>query len=96
MQIRFYFFEHREEFEEIGKFGDPGYHRVPKPNATKEGIQSLYRFQVESEDELVVIDKQEISRRMIEKFRNSECYKHKSEQERQEIIDYLSKTTDLR
>lgn len=93
MQIRFYFFTHPEEFEEIGKFNEPGYKIFPKPNATKEGIQSLFRFEVESEDELVVDNKDEISKRMIQKFKASECYKHKTESERQEIIDYLSKTT---
>lgn len=89
MEYRPYFIEYPEEFEIIGRFGEPGYRRIPKPTATKEGIQSLYRFEVESEDEYVVDDKKELCRRMVEKFKASECYKHKSEAERKEIIDYL-------
>lgn len=94
MQYIPYFIKHEEEFEIIGKKNDPNNTWIPKANATKEGIQSLYRFEVECEDESVVDDKQELSRRMIEKFKSSECFKHKTDAERQEIIDYLSSTTD--
>lgn len=89
MEYRPYFIEHPEEFVEIGKWNEPNYQFYPKATATKEGIQSLYRFEVESEDEYVVDDKKELCRRMVEKFKASECYKHKSESERKEIIDYL-------
>lgn len=89
MEYRPYFIEYPEEFIEIGKWNEPGYQFYPKPNATKEGIQSLYRFEVECEDEFVVDDKKELCRRMVEKFKASECYKHKSEAERKEIIEYL-------
>lgn len=94
MQYIPYFIEHPEEFEKIGKFGDTNFHREPKPNATKEGIQSLYRFEVECEDEFVVDNKQELCRRMVEKFKSSECFKHKTDTERQEIINYLLKTPE--
>ena len=93
MQYIPYFITHNEEFEIIGKKNDPNHTRVPKPNATKVGIQSLYRFEVESEDEFIVDDKKEMCRRMVEKFKQSECYKHKTDAERQEIIEYLSSTT---
>ena len=66
---------------------------MPKQNATKIGIQSLYRFEVECEDEFVVDDKMELCRRMVEKFKQSECYKHKTDKERQEIIEYLNSIT---
>lgn len=96
MQYIPYFVTHPEEFEPYTfDMYNPNKRRIPKPNVTKEGLQSLYRFEVESEDEFVVDDKQEMCRRMVEKFKASECYKHKSESERQEIIDYLSKTTIL-
>ena len=90
MEYRPYFIEHPEEFEPF-KFdmNQPNRNRVPKPNVTKEGLQSLYRFEVECEDEFVVDDEKELYRRMVEKFKNSECYKYKSEVERKEIIDYL-------
>ena len=93
MQYIPYFITHKEEFEIIGAKNDPNNIWIPKPNATKEGIQSLYRFEVECEDEFVVDDKQELCKRMIEKFKSSECFKHKTDAERQEIIDYLSSTT---
>lgn len=89
MEYRPYFINYPEEFIIIGKFGEPEYRRIPKPTATKEGIQSLYRFEVEAEDEYVVDDNKELCRRMVEKFKASECYKHKSEAEREEIIEYL-------
>ena len=65
---------------------------MQKTNATKIGIQSLYRFEVEREDEFVVDDKIALCRRMVEKFKQSECYKYKIDAERQEIIEYLSST----
>lgn len=95
MEYRPYFIEHPEEFEPQ-KF--KGYYEpmTPKPNVTKEGLQSLYRFEVECEDEFVVDDEKELCRRMVEKFKNSECYKYKSEAERKEIIDYLLTHSDLK
>lgn len=82
-----YFIEHPEEFEPY-KFGRDKT-RIPKPNVTKEGLQALYRFEVECEDELVVRDEKELCRRMVEKFKASKCYNFKTEKERQEIIEFL-------
>ena len=65
MQYIPYFITHEKEFEIIGKKNDPNHKRIPRPNATKEGIQSLYRFEVECEDELIVEDKEELCRRII-------------------------------
>ena len=62
MQYIPYFITHEKEFEIIGKKNDPNHKRIPRPNATKEGIQSLYRFEVECEDEPIVEDKRNLER----------------------------------
>ena len=89
----FYFWEHPEEFNIIGKDEHGVDILEPKGTATVFGIYSLYRFQVEAEDELVVENKKEMCNRMIQKFKNSKCYHEKSEQDRNIIINYLSSHT---
>ena len=82
-----YHIAHPEEFEPFDFEKDE--HLIPNANATKKGIQYVFRFEVESEDNFVVDNPKEVCKRMVDKFIASECYKHKSEQERQEIIHYL-------
>lgn len=90
MQYIPYFVTHPEEYEPreygIDHIGDP---TIPNATCSKEGLQSLYRFEVVSEDEYEIDDKQELCRRMVEKFKASKCYKYKTEEERREIIEYL-------
>lgn len=85
-----YFIEHPEEFEPF-KYdpSNPDVEMIPKPNVTKEGLQSYYRFLVECEDEFVVDDKKELCKRMVDKFKNSKCYNFKTDEEKKEIINYL-------
>ena len=96
--ILYYFMEseHKNEYYEVPKTKSNRVGLEPTDNASKEAIQSLYRFNVECEDEtnMVAYDAKELSRRMIEKFKASKCYKAKSEAERQEIIQYLKDNPD--
>ena len=96
MEYTPYFINHPEEFEPY-QFDplNPQKPQIPKANATKEGLQSLYRFEVECEDELIVHNPTEMCKRMVEKFKSSNCYKYKTETERQEIIDYLFNHPEL-
>ena len=82
-----YHIAHPEEFEPYDFNKDERI--IPKANVTKEGLQYIYRFEVESEDNFVVDNPKEICKRMVEKFKASKCYNYKSEEERQEIIKYL-------
>lgn len=96
MQYIPYFVEHPEEFEPYVRDNSKKINRrIPKANVTKEGLQSLYRYEVECEDWYVTDNKEEMCRRMVEKFKSSECYKYKTEEERQEIIEYLLNHSEL-
>ena len=96
MQYIPYFITHPEEFETrkygIDHIDDPF---IPKANVTKEGLHSLYRFEVESEDNYVVDNPEELCKRMVEKFKASKCYNEKTEEERVEIIKYLLSHPEL-
>lgn len=96
MQFYPYFYLHPEEYEPqktgIEHIEDP---IIPLPTCTKEGLQSLYRFEVEREDEFVVRDPEEMCRRMVKKFKDSKCYEYKTEAERTEIIEYLLQHPEL-
>ena len=84
------FWEHQEMFEPY-KFNPrkPDERMIPKSNATKEVLQSYFRFQAEVEDEFIVLNKTSLVNKMVELFKETKCYEEKSEAERQEIIQYL-------
>ena len=58
---------HPEEFEPYDFNKDE--RRIPKANVTKEGLQYIYRFEVESEDEFVVDNPEELFT-LLEQVRN--------------------------
>lgn len=98
--MKLYYFnypEHENEYEKIEKTKGNAAGLEPKANASKEAIQSLYRFNVECEDSTnqVVFNANELSKRMIEKFKNSKCYSQKTEAERKAIIQYLKDNPDV-
>lgn len=81
--------EHANEVKEVPETDENVLGLEPLPNATKEVIHSIYRFNVGAEDDAIVYNAEELSKRMIERFKASECYQSKSEEERQAIIQYL-------
>lgn len=86
----FLFWENQEMFEPY-EFDprNPDERMIPKANATKEVLQSYFRFQVEVEDEFIVTNKTNLVNKMVDMFKETKCYQEKSEAERQEIIEYL-------
>ncbi|MBQ8468638.1 MAG: hypothetical protein IJ542_02660 [Clostridia bacterium] len=91
--MTFYFWEHPEEYEILGQDENGSNILEPKNTATVFGIYSLYRFQVESEDELVVENPKELCNRMVQKFKESKCYNFKTQQDKEIIINYLMSHT---
>ena len=87
--------EYEDEFVRVEKTDENRIGLEPKANASKELIQSIYRFNLESEDSSVLFHAKELSNRMIEKFKSSECYLLKSDAERQEIIQFLIDNPDV-
>lgn len=81
--------EHVDEIKEVPETEENALGLEPLPNASKEVIQSIYRFNVGAEDSTITTKPKELSKRMIERFKASECYQSKTEKERQEIIQYL-------
>ncbi len=98
--MKLYYFMFKENEHEYIKVEESKTNTVglePANHASKEAIQAIYRFNVECEDETnqVAYDAEELSKRMIERFKASNCYKFKSETERKEIIQYLKDTPDV-
>lgn len=80
---------HANEIKEVPETEENPLGLEPLPSASKEVIQSIYRFNVGAMDSTIVTKSKELSKRMIEMFQTSECYQSKTEKERQEIIQYL-------
>lgn len=98
--MKLYYFnypEHADEFDKVKETDENVAGLEPKANATKEAIQSLYRFNVECEDKTnkIIYDADELSKRMIEKFKASKCYSQKTQAERESIIQYLKDNPDV-
>ncbi len=67
-----------------------------KPTASKEAIQCYLRSKYDrfnAKD--IVYSPTLLSNKMIEDFKKLDCYKAKSEAEREEIIQYLKDTPDI-
>lgn len=61
-----------------------------KATATKEAIQSYFREKADlKQDFELVRNPDKLSDFMVEEFKKTECYSLKSEEERQEIINFL-------
>lgn len=98
--MKLYYFnypEHENEYEKVDETEDNVAGLEPKANATKEAIQSLYRFNVECEDKTnkIVYNAKELSNKMIDKFKASKCYLQKTEAERKAIIQYLKDNPEV-
>lgn len=87
--ILYYWIDHPEEYENVEENEDNVLGLEPKETASKEAIHDLYHFLVIQQDNRICNNAEELSKRMIEKFINSKCYKQKTEIERKEIIKYL-------
>ncbi len=90
--MKLYYFmypEHKNEYVKVEESEDNVVGLEPADNATKEAIQGLYRFNVNARVHQKHYDEKDISNQMIEMFKNSKCYQAKTEEERQEIIQYL-------
>lgn len=81
--------EHANEIKKVPETNENCLGLEPLPNASKGVIQSIYRFNIGVEDRTIVCNPKELSKRMIEKFKASECFQSKSIEEREEIIQYL-------
>lgn len=90
--MRLYYFmfeEHENEFIKVEESETNALGLEPADHASKEAIQSVYRFNVNANVHEDHYDAEDISNQMIEMFKNSKCYQAKTEAERQEIIQYL-------
>lgn len=89
----FYFMyeENKDEYYEVPETQENMAGLEPKDNASKEAILGLYSYNIGFDEGIgeFAFDGEELSRRMIERFKNSKCYQAKSEEERAEIIQYL-------
>lgn len=92
-----YFALHPEEFEPYtfdGRDNAERKQRIPNAKVTKEGLHSLFRWQIEREEPDIARNETALCRRMVEKFKESKCYNLKTEEEREEIIEYLLSEPD--
>lgn len=62
----------------------------PLSTATKEEIQSAFRYLATQRYKINIHDGTAICKKMVELFKNCKCYHEKTESEKQEIIDYLN------
>ena len=93
-----YFMEHPEEYDKVEETDANVLGLEPKPTASPEAIQSVLHFQVLAENigTTIEYDAEKLSNLMIERFKQSKCYKLKNEQEREIIIEYLKKNPDAK
>ena len=87
--------EHKDEFIEVPETPSNILGYEPKPTASNELIQSIYRFNVKAENERLAYNAETCSNRMIEMFKASNCYRQMSEERRQEVIQYLKDNPDV-
>lgn len=80
--------EYKNQIIEVPKTKEHRLGIIPSNNASKELIQSIFRFEITDKD-VDCYDPKALSDCMINKFKVSECYKAKTEAERLEIIRYL-------
>lgn len=100
--MRLYYFmeeEHLDEYDKIVETEDNPLGLEPNAKATPIAIRDYYQFLIsitnhnkENLDEKVeglMYDKELLSKAMIEAFKKSKCYKLKSEEERNIIINFI-------
>ena len=87
--------EYANEFIEVPKTPSNRLGYEPKPTASNELIQSIYRFNAQVENHKIAYDGIKCSNRMIEMFKASNCYRQMSEERRQEVIQYLKDNPDV-
>lgn len=74
-----------EEYEDEYNFTPDGV--TLKPTASKEAIKALLVYRLHN------VEKDKIAEHLIIKFKETDCYKSKSEEEREEIINFLKEET---
>ena len=100
--MRFYAWmldEHRDEFDRVEETDENPLGLIPNAKATPESIRDYFNYTVivtnhkpmscDEIEEGLSTDPVRLSARMVEEFEKSECYKHKTEEERKEIIEFL-------
>ena len=104
--MRFYAWmmdEHKDEFDKAEETHENPLGLVPNAKATAESIRDYYNYTVivsnykpmgfDEIEEGLRFNKKRLAQKMVEAFKASECYKAKSEKEREEIIRYMEEET---
>lgn len=102
--MRIYYFvdeEHLGEYDKVEKTDNNPIGLIPNKEATPVAVRDYYRFLVELTNykegtfdekiEGLVYNKELLSQKMIDAFKNSKCYQEKSEEDRTKIINFIKK-----
>ncbi len=70
---------------------------IPKASATKEMIQSAFRHMTVARNHALnkIENAEQLCEEMIKLFKASKCYDEKTEEDKKEIIEYLSKHPEI-
>lgn len=92
----YYWMEHPEEYNEVPETEENILGLELNDKTSVKGIQSLLHFLVIAEDttNLIQYNTSELSKKMIEKFKSADCYKNKTDKEREIVIKYLNEHPD--